>query len=288
MQYEIRGVSGKPNAILVAGRASNHGNWYEVQDRAGKYQERTHYPVLKNADVSQCVLLYGHQGMPYGSVKGGNLRLNETTRGIEWECELDKRSQAHNDLAVMLERGDATQGSVGMVVGDDKWSKDYQVRDIYGLSELADVTITPRGANPDTASFIAERDARCARVFAMAEAETRAGKVHSAATVGALQAMLKDHKTGVKQLHKGMVQHITDLLSLDGDGTQSGGGGQNSFGGSAPGVGADAAGRSRSRLTQRQRDILDIYAEVLADEERESEEQRAMVKEIVQEARRGF
>ena len=213
--YEVRGVKGKPNAILASGRASNHGNWYNVTDRAGTYKERTHFPVLKNADTSECVLLFGHEGMPYGSVRGGNLKISETTRGIEWQCMLDQRSQAHNDLAVLLERGDASQGSVGMQVGNDVWSANFQQRDIYGLSVLADVTITPRGANPQTESSLrdAQRDTEYARVFAMAEQENRAGKTHSSATKSALQAMLKDHKAGVKKLHQGMVNHINTLLS---------------------------------------------------------------------------
>lgn len=245
-KVEIRAVNSKADEITLSGRASNHGNYYDVVDSLGQYSERTHYPVLKDCDTSKCALLFGHNtsALPYATVRGGSLKISETQQGINWTATCDLRRSDVNDLACLLEK-EPMEGSVGMVVGRQSWSKNMQQREIYGLKMLADVTITPYGANPETSAGL---HTEVARMIAMAEVENRSGKVIGKKLAGSLLSAHKQMVAG-NQLHTAGAQALSDILTINGyssglasqDGSSTGAGQT----GGAPGTFGDGTG-SRS------------------------------------------
>ena len=159
-----------------------------------------------------------------------------------------------------------------------------------------DFSVVPRGAYSQTSLKVKQRSA--ARVMSMFPDETRfvlwcASEQRKGAKISA------ENKGKLGQVlgHLQAAQvHVGDLLSLNGEdpnsfvtltgAQQDGAVGGNLTGGSQwnPSGMGDGTG-SRSKLTQRERDLLDIYTEVLEDERREDERMRAMVDEIFAEMR---
>jgi hypothetical protein len=144
-------------------------------------------------------------------------------------------------------------------------------------------------------SLRSARDADYARILVRGDYELRSGRRLSASTKSALQDMVKAHKDGSKQLHKGLQAHVTALLagktlpnpSQGGtlqDGTTSGGGGQNGWNApDQPSVSTDGAGSRNRRLTPAQRSLLMLQKEKFDDEIRESRIQRDAVLDILRE-----
>ena len=221
---EVRdGGASAPDTIVLTGKPIQYNAPYSVRDAVGEFQETMHPGVVSPELMASCDtrFLINHTGMPLARTTSGTLTLNDSDTALGFSANLDARQQLANDLAVAIERGDITQMSVGMVVGNDKWSSDYQTRDIFGLKDLVDVSAVTYPASPTTTIEIAQRmvaqieeneipwsDQVRMRKFWNVAVDLRAGKVLSKANAGHVASLL----TNLKQAS----DHITALAAAGG------------------------------------------------------------------------
>ena len=108
--------------------------------------------ALNNADIRS--LINHDPNRILGRTTSKTLRLAETERGLEWDCDTPDTSYAR-DLAVSVQRGDINQCSFSFAVDDggDTWQKDAAgmwTRSIHGVARLYDVSPVTYPAYPDT------------------------------------------------------------------------------------------------------------------------------------------
>jgi HK97 family phage prohead protease len=234
--FQVRDGGAKANTIELTGMPIVYNTPYEVNDALGSFTERMLPGVASDLlDVADCRFLINHTGMPlartaHGS-SAGTMTLFDSDEGLRFRASLDASSQAANDLASSIARGDVDQMSVGFCVGRDAWSGQdangwENDRAISSLSELLDVSAVTYPASPTTSIEIAQRAAspvnfefripdsriRARKVFFSLTDEQRAswrsGKVLSSANATNLQ-------TGLQALVDAHAQHgqAIDALS---------------------------------------------------------------------------
>ena len=217
--FQVRDGGPTANTIELTGMPIVYNVPYQVRDSVGEFQE-TMLPGVASSllDTADCRFLINHTGMPLARTAhndvAGTMTLFDSAEGVRFNASLSARSQAANDLADAIARGDVDQMSVGFCVGKDAWSgRDAygleNVREIASLSELLDVSAVTYPASPTTSIQIAQRSlepvnfslripdsrVRARKVFFSLTDEQRlqirAGKVLSAANGAALQTGLQ-------------------------------------------------------------------------------------------------
>jgi len=166
---EIRDASASPSGLVeVFGKVIVYGVPYEVVDFWGSFTETIHYgaftPLANRADLD-VRFLFNHKDMPLArSGAEASLILTDTPEALCVTAYLDPRMSAANDLIVAMQRGTVTQMSVGMVVdpAGDVWTGEDElglpnVRDIYMLADVFDVSAVTFPASPTTSIALAQR-----------------------------------------------------------------------------------------------------------------------------------
>lgn len=156
---EVRdGGKDAPDTIVLSGKPIQYNAPYSVRDSMGEFSEEMHPGVMGDLlGTCDCRFLINHTGMPLARTQSGTLQLAELPTALGFTANLDARSQMANDLAVAIERGDVSQMSCGFVVGKDKWSADYQTRDIYAFKDFIDVSAVTYPASPTTTIEVVQR-----------------------------------------------------------------------------------------------------------------------------------
>lgn len=197
--------------------------------------------------------------------------------------------------------------------GKQAWTDGGSVRTHFRFSNLSDFSVVDNPVYEASSVEVAKRSiAQAAYLVDTAESELRSGKTLSKATISALvpavgslvaagQHVGNAHKNVTALLAKhGVSLNDAQTLASDGSGSNPNpdfgdielggdgavGGGVN--GGNAWGSGGglgNGDGTGSRHLTPARRDLLVLYREVLEDEERESDERRQMVAEILAELR---
>ena len=95
----------------------------------------------------------------FGRTLAGTLSLSIDEKGLRYEVDLPN-TQAANDLATSLERGDINQSSFAFTVQDDSWDQSEEngvVRTINKISRLFDVSAVVYPAYEEASSGVALR-----------------------------------------------------------------------------------------------------------------------------------
>jgi HK97 family phage prohead protease len=102
-----------------------------------------------------------------GRVKNGTLSLTNTDAGLAFRCQLNQKSQAHQDLYVSVKRGDISECSFAFTVAPNgqKWSADYSKRTLTDV-DLFDVSVVTDPAYGGDATSVAARQLRCGQYAA--------------------------------------------------------------------------------------------------------------------------
>lgn len=214
------------NAIVVQGAFVQYGAPYDVCDMFGSFRETMHPGVLANVLAARpdVRFLFNHDGMPHARTANGTMQLTDTPTSGLVSATFDSRRADSVDLAYAIERGDITQMSWGFTVDRDEWSGEDDwglpnVRDVYGIQEIFDVSAVTYPASPTTSIELAYRSltampvesrARIRRLYGVAR-ELRAGKVLSAENAKALQdALVALHEADDVDIHQ-IVEHLQTI-----------------------------------------------------------------------------
>ena len=142
----------------------------EVTDRVGYYKEKIARTALDGADMSETVLIVGHDFNNLLARVGVNMRLEVDDIGLFFEAELG--DMEYDKLIYdRVKRGILDGMSFGFTV--DAIETDYETKTdtITRIGKLYEITLTPIPAYPQTVATAVERDAAHEKELRDAEAE---------------------------------------------------------------------------------------------------------------------
>ena len=152
------------NTVVVVGYASVTDVTYKMADWLGEYDEQVRSGAFAKTltERDDVRMLLNHDGLPMARTKSETLSLSEILdprkdpqkrdqTGLWTESSLDLRSGIVKDIVNAVERGDLDQMSFAFQVTRQKWSPDYEQRDIEEV-KLFDVSLVTYPANPYTSA----------------------------------------------------------------------------------------------------------------------------------------
>jgi HK97 family phage prohead protease len=153
---ELREASGG-ESVLLETLASVTGVWYPI---APNIEERIVPGAFKRSLAAgpEMVLVINHGqagGLPLAHTKGTPpLEVEEIARGLQARAELNPRDPDVQSLRAKAETM-PLQASFSFRCNRDRWNADETRREVLEVNlSKADITITPWGANPATATTI--------------------------------------------------------------------------------------------------------------------------------------
>lgn len=132
----------------VRGYASTFDE-YELFNFDGvSYRERIEHSAFDNADMTDVIFLYDHEGMVYARQKNGTLNLSVDEHGLLAEADLSLTEDARK-LYEAIDKGLVDQMSFAFIVDDDVYenSEDSCTRVIKRIGKVFDVSAVSIPAN---------------------------------------------------------------------------------------------------------------------------------------------
>ena len=148
----------------------------EVTDRAGYYKEKIARTALDGADMSETVLIVGHDFNNLLARVGVNMRLEVDDIGLFFEAELGD-TEYDKLIYDRVKRGILDGMSFGFTV--DAIETDYETKTdtITRIGKLYEITLTPIPAYPQTVATAVERDAAHEKELREAQEAEEAEKI---------------------------------------------------------------------------------------------------------------
>lgn len=131
----------------------------EVTDRVGYYKEKVDRNALNGADLSETVLLVGHNFDNLLAKNGVNMRMEVDETGLFFEADLGD-TEYDKLIYDRVQRKILTGMSFGFSI--DELTTDYEEKldTIMRIGTLYEITLTPIPAYPQTVATAVERDAQ--------------------------------------------------------------------------------------------------------------------------------
>lgn len=114
-------------------------NYYEMIDRH----------ALDNADISDVILQYDHEGRVYARISNKTLFLEPNENGLLIYADLSKTANARN-LYEDISQGMITKMSWAFTVAEDAYDRDTRTRIIKRIKKVYDTSAVSIPANPGT------------------------------------------------------------------------------------------------------------------------------------------
>ena len=134
----------------VEGKAATFDKPYVLWEYDGiKYYEVIDRHALDNADISDAIFQYDHQGKVLARQSNKTLELEPTDEGLFIYADLSK-SQAAKDMHEEIKNGLVTKMSWAFTVSEDSYNKDTRTRTILKIKKVYDVSAVSIPANSST------------------------------------------------------------------------------------------------------------------------------------------
>lgn len=158
VSFDIEPVQedGTDNKYIVRGYASTFEPYTLFENDGRKYNERVDRQAFDNADLSDVIFQYNHQGPVYARNKNNSLRLFVDDHGLGVEANLGLTSRSRQ-LYEDIEAGLIDQMSFGFTVAKAHIEKDTRTRVIDAFKKIYDVSAVSIPANPSTEIGISTR-----------------------------------------------------------------------------------------------------------------------------------
>ena len=127
---------------------------WECEDGT-KYYERIDRHALDEADVSDVIMQYDHEGRVFARQSNDTLKLIADQTGLRIAADLSKTDLARG-LYQDIDAGMITKMSWAFVVAEDSYDRETRTRNILKIKKVYDVSAVSIPANSDTT--IAARD----------------------------------------------------------------------------------------------------------------------------------
>lgn len=141
----------------VRGYASTFDTYPLFEYDGVTYYERIEPTAFDEADMTDVIFLYNHEGMVYARKKNGTLDITVDEKGLLSVADLSSTTQSR-ELFEAIESGLVDQMSFAFTVTEESYNKDTHTRTIQKVGKVYDVSAVSIPANPYTS--IAEESAR--------------------------------------------------------------------------------------------------------------------------------
>lgn len=148
LQIEKREAGAEPD-YKVRGYASTFEPYVLFSSDGVDYSERIDPHAFDNADMTDVIFLYNHEGMVYARQKNGTLHLSTNDHGLLAEADLSSTKQSR-ELFEAINSGLVDQMSFAFTVEDDEYDYDTHTRTIHRIGKVYDVSAVSIPANPTT------------------------------------------------------------------------------------------------------------------------------------------
>lgn len=148
---ETRDEGAEPT-YKVCGYASTFAPYDLFECDGVTYREQIEPTAFDEADMSDVIFLYNHQGMVYARQKNGTLGIGTDEHGLKAIADLSMTEQSRQ-MYEQIASGLVDRMSFAFTVADDeirKDSKDSYTRIIKRIGKVYDVSAVSIPANPDT------------------------------------------------------------------------------------------------------------------------------------------
>lgn len=135
---------------IVEGYATTFNERYELFNVDGiSYGEEIDGAALNEADMTDVIFLYNHEGMVFARQSNGTLMLSINEHGLHVRADLSK-TQAARDMYESIKAGLVTQMSWAFTVREDSYDNETHTRRILGVKKVFDTSAVSIPANPNT------------------------------------------------------------------------------------------------------------------------------------------
>lgn len=136
--------------FIVEGYATTWNDPYTLYEYDGiKYQEQIDRNALMEADTSDVIFLYNHEGMVYARMSNGTLTITANDRGLYIRADLSS-TEASRQMYESIKAGLVTQMSWAFTVDEDSYNEKTHTRSVLKIRKVYDVSAVSIPANPNT------------------------------------------------------------------------------------------------------------------------------------------
>lgn len=150
--FEIRKAEeGEEQRYIVEGYASTFNEPYTLftDEDGNEYREQVAPEAFDDADLSDVIFLYNHEGMVYARQKNGTLQLSIDEHGLKVVADLSLTEDSRR-MYEAIDTGLVDQMSFAFTVDRDEYDKKTKTRTIRGFRKIYDVSCVSIPANPGT------------------------------------------------------------------------------------------------------------------------------------------
>lgn len=133
----------------VRGYASTFEPYVLFSSDGVDYSEQIDADAFNEADMSDVIFLYNHEGMVHARLKNGTLNLSTDDHGLLVDADLSSTTQSR-ELFEAIDSGLVDQMSFAFTVADDDYDQNTHTRTIHKIDKVYDVSAVSIPANPGT------------------------------------------------------------------------------------------------------------------------------------------
>ena len=158
---ELRAIQteDEEKSYKVSGYATTFDSPYVMyEDEEGnKYKEVISSKAFDQANMSDIIFLYNHEGMVYARQKNGTLVVENDEHGMKVTADLGSTKQSR-EMFEAIESGLIDQMSWAFTVDADEYDKKTRTRTITKVRKVYDVSAVSIPANDQTNIGVVSRD----------------------------------------------------------------------------------------------------------------------------------
>lgn len=150
MQFRAIQNDDDEESYIVEGYATTYDDPYTLFSYDGiDYKEEISRDALADADISDVIFLYDHEGMVFARMSNDTLRLSSDDKGLHVWADLGS-TEASRQMYESIKAGMVTQMSWAFTVNADGYDERTHTRTITSVKKVYDVSAVSIPANPAT------------------------------------------------------------------------------------------------------------------------------------------
>lgn len=149
--YEIRKKEDDAESYIVEGYAAIFDEPYTLftDDDGTEYKECISSKAFAEADMSDIIFLYNHEGRVYARQKNNSLEVTCDEKGIRVKADLGL-TKGSRELFEDIDAGLIDQMSWAFTINADEYDKNTRTRTVTSVRKVYDVSAVSIPANPAT------------------------------------------------------------------------------------------------------------------------------------------
>ena len=149
-EIQFRALEGEDNKYIVEGFATTFNDPYTLYEYDGvKYQEQIDRKALEEADMTDVIFLYNHEGMVFARMSNGTLTIEARDEGLFVRADLSSTDESRS-MYESIRAGLVTQMSWAFTVEEEAYNEKSHLRSILKVRKVYDVSAVSIPANPNT------------------------------------------------------------------------------------------------------------------------------------------